>query len=131
MDTLFCDFVFRFDFYANLLTKVHHPAKVVQVFDKVKMHGEKGAVATVDMPEGELVWMMMMMMMMNATTFTKYKKGEKVTSHIELKSHENHVFFTTLDTHAHACPTDICSQRTPSYSGTAGSYLSIERLHPK
>lgn len=41
-----------FDFYANLLTKLHHPAKVVQVFDKVKMHGEKGAVATVDMPEG-------------------------------------------------------------------------------
>lgn len=56
---LFCffirDLVFRFDFYANLLSKLHHPAKVVQVFDKVNMHGEKGAVATVDMPEGEPV----------------------------------------------------------------------------
>lgn len=47
--------MFRFDFYANLLTKLQNPAKVVPVFDKVKMHGEKGAVATVDMPPGELI----------------------------------------------------------------------------
>lgn len=47
--------MFRFDFYANLLTKLQNPAKVVPVFDKVKMQGEKGAVATVDMPPGELI----------------------------------------------------------------------------
>lgn len=53
LNTFICDFfVCRFDFYANLLIKLHDSAKVVQVFDKVKMHGEKGAVATVDMPEG-------------------------------------------------------------------------------
>ncbi|XP_038566528.1 uncharacterized protein si:dkey-256h2.1 [Micropterus salmoides] len=41
-----------FDFYADLQTKLQHPAKVVSVFDKVQMQGEKGAVATVDLPSG-------------------------------------------------------------------------------
>lgn len=44
----------RFDFYADLQAKLQTPAKVVPVFDKVKMQGEKGAVATVDMPQGVL-----------------------------------------------------------------------------
>ncbi|KAA8591878.1 hypothetical protein FQN60_017252 [Etheostoma spectabile] len=39
-----------FDFYADLQTKLQSPAKVVSVFDKVQMQGEKGAVATVDLP---------------------------------------------------------------------------------
>lgn len=50
-----CDFVFRFDFYTDLQTKLQTPAKVVSVFDKVQMQGEKGAVATVDMPLGNFV----------------------------------------------------------------------------
>ncbi|TKS82579.1 hypothetical protein D9C73_016688 [Collichthys lucidus] len=41
-----------FDFNADLLTKLQSSAKVVPVFDKVQMQGEKGAVATVDMPSG-------------------------------------------------------------------------------
>ncbi|KAM8734039.1 uncharacterized protein AB9X84_022967 [Acanthopagrus schlegelii] len=41
-----------FDFYTDLQNKLQNPAKVVTVFDKVQMHGEKGAVATVDMPAG-------------------------------------------------------------------------------
>ncbi|XP_062277932.1 uncharacterized protein si:dkey-256h2.1 [Scomber scombrus] len=41
-----------FDFYADLWTKLQSPAKVVSVFDKVQMHGDKGAVATVDLPLG-------------------------------------------------------------------------------
>lgn len=45
----------RFDFYADLQAKLQSPAKVVPVFDRVKMQGEKGAVATVDMPQG--VWL--------------------------------------------------------------------------
>ncbi|XP_071326608.1 uncharacterized protein [Trachinotus anak] len=43
-----------FDFYADLQTKLQSPAKVVPVFDKVQMQGEKGAVATVDLPLGSL-----------------------------------------------------------------------------
>ncbi|XP_070691172.1 uncharacterized protein [Pempheris klunzingeri] len=43
-----------FDFYADLQTKLQSPAKVVSVFDKVQMQGEKGAVATVDLPSGLL-----------------------------------------------------------------------------
>ncbi|XP_061574538.1 uncharacterized protein si:dkey-256h2.1 isoform X2 [Cololabis saira] len=39
-----------FDFSADLQTKLQSPAKVVSVFDKVQMQGEKGAVATVDLP---------------------------------------------------------------------------------
>lgn len=39
-----------FDFYTSLQTKLHSPAKVVSVFDKVQMQGETGAVATVDLP---------------------------------------------------------------------------------
>lgn len=46
------DFVSRFDFYTDLQNKLQNPAKVVTVFDRVQMHGEKGAVATVDMPPG-------------------------------------------------------------------------------
>lgn len=42
----------RFDFYTELQAKLQTPAKVVPVFDKVKMQGERGAVATVDMPQG-------------------------------------------------------------------------------
>lgn len=45
-------FSVRFDFYADLQAKLQTPAEVVAVFDKVKMQGEKGAVATVDMPRG-------------------------------------------------------------------------------
>lgn len=41
-----------FDFYADLQTKLQSPAQVVPVFDKVKMQGETGAVATVDLPLG-------------------------------------------------------------------------------
>lgn len=44
----------RFDFYTELQAKLQTPAKVVPVFDKVKMQGERGAVATVDMPQGLL-----------------------------------------------------------------------------
>lgn len=44
----------RFDFYTELQAKLQTPAKVVPVFDKVKMQGERGAVATVDMPQGSL-----------------------------------------------------------------------------
>ncbi|XP_070767867.1 uncharacterized protein [Enoplosus armatus] len=43
-----------FDFYADLQTRLQNPAKVVSVFDKVQMQGEKGAVATVDLPSGLL-----------------------------------------------------------------------------
>ncbi|XP_056237625.1 uncharacterized protein si:dkey-256h2.1 [Seriola aureovittata] len=43
-----------FDFYADLHTQLQSPAKVVPVFDKVQMQGEKGAVATVDLPLGLL-----------------------------------------------------------------------------
>ncbi|KAM3614499.1 uncharacterized protein V6R79_015453 [Siganus canaliculatus] len=43
-----------FDFYADLQTKLQRPAKVVTVFDKVPMQGEKGAVATIDLPPGLL-----------------------------------------------------------------------------
>ncbi|KAM6994372.1 uncharacterized protein LKV04_006787 [Tautogolabrus adspersus] len=43
-----------FDFYADLQTKLQKPAKVISVFDKVLMQGEKGAVATVDLPLGLL-----------------------------------------------------------------------------
>ncbi|KAJ4930594.1 hypothetical protein JOQ06_024903 [Pogonophryne albipinna] len=39
-----------FDFYADLQTKLQSPAKIISVFDKVLMQGEKGAVATVDLP---------------------------------------------------------------------------------
>ncbi|XP_039886666.1 uncharacterized protein si:dkey-256h2.1 isoform X3 [Simochromis diagramma] len=38
-----------FDFFADLQTKLQNPAKVVSVFDKVQMQGDKGAVATVDL----------------------------------------------------------------------------------
>lgn len=41
-----------FDFYVDLQTKLQSPAKVVPVFDKVLMQGEKGAVATVTLPLG-------------------------------------------------------------------------------
>ncbi|TKS82557.1 hypothetical protein D9C73_016666 [Collichthys lucidus] len=41
-----------FDFHADLLTKLQNAAKVVPVFDKVRMQGARGAVATVDMPSG-------------------------------------------------------------------------------
>lgn len=44
----------RFDFYTELQAKLQTPAKVVPVFDKVKMQGERGAAATVDMPQGLL-----------------------------------------------------------------------------
>ncbi|XP_044064160.1 uncharacterized protein si:dkey-256h2.1 [Siniperca chuatsi] len=43
-----------FDFYADLQTRLQSPAKVVSVFDKVQMQGEKGAVATVNLPSGLL-----------------------------------------------------------------------------
>lgn len=43
-----------FDFYSDLWTKLQSPAKVVSVFDKVQMQGDKGAVATVDLPLGLL-----------------------------------------------------------------------------
>ncbi|XP_018541098.1 uncharacterized protein si:dkey-256h2.1 [Lates calcarifer] len=43
-----------FDFAADLHAKLKNPAKVVSVLDKVQMHGEKGAVATVDLPLGLL-----------------------------------------------------------------------------
>lgn len=54
---MFFAFIFdsRFDFYADLQTKLQHPAKVVSVFDKVQMQGEKGAVATVDLPSGKFI----------------------------------------------------------------------------
>lgn len=45
-------FVSRFDFFADLQTKLQNPAKVVSVFDKVQMQGDKGAVATVDLSIG-------------------------------------------------------------------------------
>ncbi|TNN49682.1 hypothetical protein EYF80_040132 [Liparis tanakae] len=41
-----------FDFDAALKVKLQSPAKVISVFDKVPMLGEKGAVATVDLPIG-------------------------------------------------------------------------------
>lgn len=41
-----------FDFYADLQLKLQSPATVVSVFDKVQMQGDKGAVATVDLPLG-------------------------------------------------------------------------------
>uniref|UniRef100_H3C439 Si:dkey-256h2.1 n=1 Tax=Tetraodon nigroviridis TaxID=99883 RepID=H3C439_TETNG len=41
-----------FDFYADLQARLQSPAKVVPVFDKAKMQGKNGAVATVDMPQG-------------------------------------------------------------------------------
>ncbi|KAI3360763.1 hypothetical protein L3Q82_013002 [Scortum barcoo] len=43
-----------FDFYADLQIKLKSPAKVVPVFEKVLMQGDKGAVATVDLPSGLL-----------------------------------------------------------------------------
>lgn len=44
-----------FDFDADLQKKLQTPAKVVSVFEKVQMQGEKGAVATVDLPLGSLI----------------------------------------------------------------------------
>ncbi|KAK2845044.1 hypothetical protein Q5P01_011703 [Channa striata] len=41
-----------FDFYADLQLQLQNPAKVVPVFDKVQMQGDKGAVATVNLPPG-------------------------------------------------------------------------------
>lgn len=67
MDALFCFgcfclsliscfcFVSRFDFFADLQTKLQNPAKVVSVFDKVQMQGDKGAVATVDLSIGKFI----------------------------------------------------------------------------
>ncbi|KAM7421496.1 hypothetical protein PAMA_015575 [Pampus argenteus] len=43
-----------FDFNMDLWTKLKSPARVVSVFDKVQMQGDKGAVATVDLPLGLL-----------------------------------------------------------------------------
>ncbi|KAM4600691.1 uncharacterized protein ACJ7VT_020595 [Polymixia lowei] len=43
-----------FDFYEGLRTRLQSPAEVVSVFDKVVMHGDKGAVATVDLPSSLL-----------------------------------------------------------------------------
>ncbi|KAK2809769.1 hypothetical protein Q5P01_000494 [Channa striata] len=43
-----------FDFYADLQLQLQNPAKVVPVFDKVQMQGDKGAVATVNLPPGVL-----------------------------------------------------------------------------
>lgn len=45
----------RFDFYTRLQAKLQTAAKVVPVFDKAKMQGERGAVAAVDMPQGRLL----------------------------------------------------------------------------
>ncbi|KAF3692333.1 hypothetical protein EXN66_Car008009 [Channa argus] len=42
-----------FDFYADLQLKLQNPAKVVPVFDTVQMQGDKGAVATVNLPPGD------------------------------------------------------------------------------
>ncbi|RVE63115.1 hypothetical protein OJAV_G00165190 [Oryzias javanicus] len=39
-----------FDFFADLQVKLQSPAEVVSVFDKVLMQGDRGAVATVDLP---------------------------------------------------------------------------------
>uniref|UniRef100_A0A3Q3LRG8 Si:dkey-256h2.1 n=1 Tax=Mastacembelus armatus TaxID=205130 RepID=A0A3Q3LRG8_9TELE len=39
-----------FNFYADLQMKLENPVKNVSVFDKVQMQGQKGAVATVDLP---------------------------------------------------------------------------------
>uniref|UniRef100_A0A3B4H0H0 Uncharacterized LOC102206249 n=1 Tax=Pundamilia nyererei TaxID=303518 RepID=A0A3B4H0H0_9CICH len=44
-----------FDFFADLQTKLQNPAKVVSVFDKVQMQGDKGAVATVDLSIGKFI----------------------------------------------------------------------------
>ncbi|XP_072249772.1 uncharacterized protein [Leuresthes tenuis] len=41
-----------FEFFADLQIKLQSPAEVVSVFDKIQMQGEKGAVATVDLPLG-------------------------------------------------------------------------------
>ncbi|XP_071388895.1 uncharacterized protein [Centroberyx affinis] len=43
-----------FEFYADLQTRLRSPAQVVSVFDKVQMQGDRGAVATVDLPLGLL-----------------------------------------------------------------------------
>ncbi|XP_026172906.1 uncharacterized protein LOC113136365 isoform X2 [Mastacembelus armatus] len=43
-----------FNFYADLQMKLENPVKNVSVFDKVQMQGQKGAVATVDLPLGLL-----------------------------------------------------------------------------
>uniref|UniRef100_UPI003AAB2C9B uncharacterized protein isoform X1 n=1 Tax=Centroberyx gerrardi TaxID=166262 RepID=UPI003AAB2C9B len=43
-----------FEFYEDLQTKLRSPAQVVSVFDKVQMQGDRGAVATVDLPLGLL-----------------------------------------------------------------------------
>lgn len=48
-------FVSRFDFFADLQTKLQNPAKVVSVFDKVQMQGDKGAVATVNLSIGKFI----------------------------------------------------------------------------
>lgn len=39
-----------FDFYVELQTKLQRPAKIIPIFDRELMQGEKGAVATVDLP---------------------------------------------------------------------------------
>ncbi|XP_075266555.1 LOW QUALITY PROTEIN: uncharacterized protein LOC115396397 [Salarias fasciatus] len=44
-----------FDFSADLQAKLQTPAKIVSVFDKVLMQGDKGAVATVQLPLGSLL----------------------------------------------------------------------------
>ncbi|XP_006791947.1 uncharacterized protein si:dkey-256h2.1 [Neolamprologus brichardi] len=54
-NSLYFGFVSRFDFFADLQTKLQNPAKVVSVFDKVQMQGDKGAVATVDLSIGKFI----------------------------------------------------------------------------
>lgn len=49
-----CRFASRFEFSADLQLKLQSPAEVVGVFDEVRMQGDKGAVATVDLPAGNL-----------------------------------------------------------------------------
>ena len=45
----------RFEFSEDLRTRLLAPAQVVPVFDRVVMHGHKGAVATVEISPGTFV----------------------------------------------------------------------------
>ena len=45
----------RFDFSSDLHDKLQTPAEVVSVFDKVQMQGDKGAVAAVQLPPGDVL----------------------------------------------------------------------------
>lgn len=49
------DFSARFTYIKNLEAKLRRPAFVIHVFNDTRMQGDKGVVATIDLPEGNVI----------------------------------------------------------------------------